>query len=121
MSNSEGANEGAYIIQGNAAEPAPTAPPIDAVCAFLVVQDTDGHWIAHFNIDQLGPLSVQRPAHRYDALSAMAVVDADVRAGIYAETALQAQMRAAAQIAQQQEAAKIASGLNLGGGVRPRR
>lgn len=90
------------------------APPVEGVCAFMVVQQLDGRWVAHLDISKVGPLSVQRAAHRYDALAAFAAVGADINAGIAAETAIAAQMQAAQMIAQQQEARSIAERLGLG-------
>lgn len=91
----------------------PPGQAVEGVTAFLVVMGLDGRWNAYLNIDQVGPLAVQRPAHRYDVLGAFAQVSVDVAAGIHAETGMQAQMQMANMIAQQQEAQKLASRLNL--------
>ena len=86
---------------------------VNTECAFVVMLDESGHWIADGNLDR--KVNSARNANVFDFFHAAATIQKDITVSETARQTIIAQQQIARQMAEQMETQKISQQAGLGG------
>lgn len=99
----------------------PVKPRLEVICAFAVVLNSQGQWMALLGDKAQVEINVQRESTAEDLIPASAAIYADVLASKTAQASLNLQMVVAQQLKSQNDNAQILSKLDLPGNRAARR